>query len=135
MKKNVFLLVVAVSLAALFPACKKEKASSEDSGTVTLTFVGWEASPLETEAVRNGIAKFEAANPGIKVQYSPTSGDYNAKLLASIAGNSAPDVFFAGSDTYRTLVKRGVLLDITERFSSNFPLDDFIESSRTIMTV
>jgi multiple sugar transport system substrate-binding protein len=90
---------------------------------------------LETQAVRNGIAAFEKANPGIKVTYTPTSGDYNAKLLASIASNSAPDVFFAGSDTYRILVKRGVLLDITSRFNASFPLDDFIESSRTIMEV
>jgi multiple sugar transport system substrate-binding protein len=97
--------------------------------------MGWEASPLETEAVKNGIAAFEKANPGIKVRYTPTSGDYNAKLLASIASNSAPDVFFSAADTYRTLVNRGVLLDITGRFTSSFPLDDFIESSRTIMTV
>jgi multiple sugar transport system substrate-binding protein len=138
MKKKlipVLVLVCCGALLAVFGGCAKKDGGAGSSGEKTITFIGWEASPLETQAVKNGIAKFEAANPGIKVQYTPTSGDYNAKLLASIAGNSAPDVFFAGSDTYRTLVKRGVLLDITDRFGSSFPLDDFIESSRTIMTV
>ena len=42
-----------------------------DSGkTVELTFMGWEASPLETAAVKNGIAAFEAAYPNIKVNYT-----------------------------------------------------------------
>jgi len=36
-------------------------------GKVTLTFMGWEASPLETESVRKGIALFESWNPDIKV--------------------------------------------------------------------
>lgn len=141
MKRTIFLLTAAALLGLSFAGCEKGSspggggASPTGGGTVTLTFMGWEASPLETQAVRNGIAAFEAANPGIKVNYTPTSGDYGAKLLSSIAGNSPPDVFFCGSDFYRTLISRGVLLDITGRFNSQFPLDDFIASSRTIMEV
>ena len=42
-----------------------------DTGTasggdiVELTFMGWEASPLETQAVKDGIAAFEAQYPNI----------------------------------------------------------------------
>jgi multiple sugar transport system substrate-binding protein len=99
--------------------------------------MGWAASPLETQAVKNGIAVFEKQNPGIKVTYTPTqSGDnYIAKVLAAIAGNSLPDVFFLASDTYRTVVSKGSLLDITDNFNASFPLEDFIQSSRTIMSV
>jgi multiple sugar transport system substrate-binding protein len=126
---------LVVAAGTLFAGGKTESGG----GDVTLTFMGWEVSPLETQAVKNGIAAFEAANPGIKVRYTPTAGsgggDYFAKLLAAIAGNSAPDVFFTSSDTYRTLVDRKVLLDITDRFSTNYPLNDFIESSRQIMVV
>jgi multiple sugar transport system substrate-binding protein len=133
MKKILFVGLMILSLAA--PSFAGGRGGSSSAGEVTISFMGWEASPLETEAVRNGIAAFEKVNPGIKVTYTPTSGDYFAKLLSSIASNSPPDVFFCGSDSYRTLISRGVLLDITDRFSVQFPLDDFIESSRTIMQV
>jgi multiple sugar transport system substrate-binding protein len=135
MKKIILVGFMVIFLAVLITGCKKKEDKPVAGGDVSLTFMGWEASPLETEAVRNGIAAFEKANPGIKVTYTPTSGDYLAKLVSSIASNSPPDVFFCGSDSYRTLIGRGVLLDITDRFNAQFPLDDFIESSRTIMQV
>ena len=59
--------------------------SGEESkdGVVQLTFMGWEASPLETQAVKDGIAAFEKENPNIKVNYTPglAGSEYNAKLL------------------------------------------------------
>lgn len=42
---------------------------------VTLQFMGWEASPLETESVQRGLRIFEEQNPGIKVEYIPVGGD------------------------------------------------------------
>jgi len=126
-----------VSLAALVFA-GGAKDDSKD-GVVTITFAGWEVSPLETAAVRNGIAAFEKANPGIKVQYTAypnqNTGEYIARLLSSIASNSPPDVFYVATQDYRTLAGRNTLLDLTNRFGSAFPLDDFIASSRTIMDI
>ncbi|MDR2303319.1 MAG: sugar ABC transporter substrate-binding protein [Treponema sp.] len=135
MKKVLFVCVMVLSLAALVFAGGKSDSASGGEGVTTLTFMGWEASPLETDAVKNGIAAFERANPGTKVSYTPTSGDYLPKLLSSLASNSPPDVFFVGSGDYRTLSSRGVLLDITDRFNTNYPLNDFIDSSRTIMSI
>lgn len=114
-----------------------------DTGTasggdiVELTFMGWEASPLETQAVKDGIAAFEAQYPNIKVNYTPglAGSEYNAKLLSSAAAGSLPDVMFVAAESYRTIVSKGALWDITEQFDENYPLDDFIESSRTIMEV
>lgn len=104
---------------------------------VELTFMGWEASPLETQAVKDGIAAFEKANPGIKVNYTPglAGSEYNAKLLSSAAAGSLPDVMFVAAESYRTIVSKGALWDITDQFDENYPLDDFINSSRTIMEV
>lgn len=137
MKKNVMSVLALVCCALLLPVsggCTKKNAGS--SGDVTLTFFGWEASPLETQAVKNGIAKFEAANPGIKIVYTPTtSSDYPPKLLAAIAGSNPPDVFFVHADQYRQLVSRNVMLDLTNKFGAGFQLDDFIKSSLTIMEV
>lgn len=112
--------------------------NSKDSGKkVELTFMGWEASPLETQAVKDGIAEFEKQHPNIKVNYTPglAGSQYNAKLISSAAAGSMPDVMFVASESYRELVKKGALYDITDQFTEEFPLDDFIESSRTIMQV
>lgn len=104
---------------------------------VTLSFMGWEASPLETESVRNGIASFEAQYPNIKVEYTPglAGAEYSAKLMTMFAGSAAPDVFFCGDSDYRTFAGKGVLRDITDKFDAEFPFEDFIESSQTIMDI
>lgn len=105
--------------------------------TVTLNFMGWEASPLETAAVENGIEIFEKEHPNIKINYTPglAGSEYNAKLLTSAASNSMPDVMFMMSSAYRQFVAKGALLELTEKFDEEFPLDDFIDSSKTIMDV
>ena len=103
----------------------------------TITFMGWEASPLETKSVQDGIAKFEALNPDIKVQYTPglAGAEYVAKLLSTVAGNSTPDVFFIGAENYRTFAEKGVLEEITDKFSDEFSLDDFLPGVQDIMDI
>lgn len=44
-----------------------DNTSASSGEVVELTFTGWEASPLETEAVENGIKIFEEEHPNIKV--------------------------------------------------------------------
>ncbi|GGG25754.1 ABC transporter substrate-binding protein [Paenibacillus abyssi] len=103
---------------------------------VTLKFMGWEASPLETEAVKKGLEKFMQQNPDIKVDYQPVPGaQYAQKLLTMLAGNAAPDVFFLGATEYRSFQNRGVLLDLTTMFESQMSLDEFIPSSAQIMEI
>ena len=103
----------------------------------TITFMGWEASPLETEAVQAGIAKFEEQNPDIKVQYTPglSGAEYVAKLLSTVAGNTTPDVFFIAAEDYRTFATKGVLEELTDKFSDSYRLDDFIPSVQDIMSI
>lgn len=104
---------------------------------VELTFMGWEASPLETQAVEDGIAAFEAQYPNIKVSYTPglAGSEYNAKLLSSAAAGSMPDVMFVAAASYREFASKGVLLELTDKFDENYSLDDFIDSSRQIMEI
>lgn len=110
---------------------------SEKEGKVELTFMGWEASPLETQAVEDGIAAFEKENPNITVSYTPglAGAEYNAKILSSAAAGALPDVMFIASESYREIVSKGALMDITDNFNADFPLDDFIDSSRSIMEI
>ena len=120
--------VMAVSSMAVY-------AQAEE--TVELTFMGWEASPLETQAVEEGIAAFEAQYPNIKVNYTPglAGSEYNAKLLSSAAAGAMPDVMFVGADCYREFAAKNTLLELTDKFDENYSLDDFIESARTIMEI
>ncbi|WP_199621836.1 ABC transporter substrate-binding protein [Paenibacillus alkalitolerans] len=107
-----------------------------DGKTVTLKFMGWEASPLETESVKKGLDKFMKEHPNIKVEYQPVPGaQYSQKLLTMLAGNAAPDVFFLGATDYRSFQERDVLLDLTPMFETEMSIDDFIPSSATIMSI
>jgi multiple sugar transport system substrate-binding protein len=112
------------------------KTAARKAGEVTLKFMGWEASPLETQSVKKGLETFMQQHPNIKVEYQPVPGtQYAQKLLTMLAGNAAPDVFFLGATDYRAFQKRDVLLDLTSSFQSEMKLDDFIPSSAKIMDI
>lgn len=139
-------IFLSVTTALTLTACQggagsketaAKNADGKNGGPVTLTFMGWEASPLETEAVKNGIAIFEKAHPNIKISYTPglAGAEYTAKLLSTVASGTMPDVMFMMAGDYKTFVSKKALTDLTEKFSSEYPLDDFIESSKTIMQV
>lgn len=124
----VLLAMLAMLLSLGSTAVAKEK--------VVLKFMGWEASPLETESVKKGLAEFMKRNPDIVVEYTPVGGDYHAKLLTMVAGNAAPDVFFLSSrGYYREFQKRGVLLDLTDYFNREYKLEDFVPNDRKKMVV
>ncbi len=110
---------------------------SESGEKVELVFMGWEASPLETQAVKDGIAAFEAQHPNITVSYTPglAGSEYNAKILSSAAAGALPDVMFVSSESYRQIAAAGALMELTDKFDENYSFDDFIESSRTIMDI
>jgi len=102
---------------------------------VTLQFMGWEASPFETSITEQSLKQFMKENPDIKVEYTPVSGEYPAKLLTMIAGDAAPDVFFIASDSYRSFQKRGVLLNLTEYFNKEMDIDEFIPLAQDKMLI
>ena len=153
-KANILLLFLIFALVA--SACSSggtngagnagsTGAAADDSGTangggekvVTLKFMGWEASPLETAAVKKGLETFMQRNPNIKVEYQPVPGgaQYAQKLLTMLAGNAAPDVFYLGATEYRSFQQRNVLLDLTDRFESAMSIDEFIPSAAQIMQI
>jgi len=113
-------------------------ASDSSSGEqVTLKFMGWEVSPLETESVKKGLELFMQQNPNIKVEYTtlPNGTNYVTKMQTLLTANEAPDVFFLQSDYYRDFVKRNQLLDITSYVESDFSMDDMIPSAVEISQV
>jgi len=140
------MLVIVMLFSLISAACSSTTtnntvntpSNTPDSGKkiVTLDFMGWEASPLETESVKKGLALFMEQNPNIKVNYQPVPGaQYAQKLLTMLAGNAAPDVFFLGATEYRSFQERDVLLDLTAQFELDMSLSDFIDSSAEIMNI
>lgn len=124
-KKTIFsILLIFLILLVSFNVMAEE---------VTLKFMGWEASPLETESVKQGLEEFMKQNPNIKVEYTPVAGDYRAKLLTMMAGNAAPDVFFIAADYYNSFQERGVLYDLTEYFNQSMNIEEFIPLTREKM--
>lgn len=112
--------------------------SAQTGGTVALKMMGWEASPLETTSVKNGLAQFQKENPNITVEYTTINGtNYASKLMTMMAGNAAPDVFFASTAFYKTVAKKGQLLDLTDYFNKSETLkkDDFLPGAWDIMAV
>ena len=104
---------------------------------VKIQFMGWEASPYETQSVLKGLDLFMKRNPDIEVEYiAGRWDDHHAKLLTMMAGGAAPDVFFLGAEPfYRDFQKRGVLLDLTDFFNKELSLEDFIPLDREKMLI
>lgn len=83
-------LLAASALAAGLAA---QPALAED---ITLEFVVWNYS-LET--IQDNIARFEAENPGIKVNLTDYAWpDYNDSLILRIRSNTPTDIVYGGQD-------------------------------------
>ncbi len=83
---GLIIFVVSRIFSGLKPATK----STTKSQAITINYWGlWETGKIMTPV----IAAFEAANPGIKVNYQLQSQqDYQDRLQTAIAGSSSPDI-------------------------------------------
>lgn len=141
MKKKAIATLLTLSMViGLTVGCTGQSDTTDEgknnNGKVTLNFAGWEASELETKAVKEGIAKFEKENPDIKINYTTTPyDDHIAKIASAAAGGALPDVMFVPAASYRELVKKGTLLELTDKFDENLPLDDFTQSAQDVMEI
>ncbi len=94
MKKylNMFLLIVAFSL--IVSGCSRSasnKTGGED-GTITLSLFSSMSNEGEKKAFASVVAKFEEANPKIKIEVN-SPGDYEDMLRVKMAANDMPDLF------------------------------------------
>ncbi len=93
---------------------------------VTITFMHW-GSQQEQEVIATFLAKFEEANPGIKVdqQHVVDEADsYNTRLNTLVAAGQVPDVFYANESVAFALAEQGVILNMTpyaDQFADRLP--------------
>lgn len=95
-----------------------DEGGAASSEAVEITFMGWGGTE-EDEGVRAAIDVFQEEEPGISVTWLHTPDNYGEKFLANIAAGNPPDTAFIGSDLYRTFIRDGVLLDITDQMQAD----------------
>lgn len=126
MRKVVLLAGAALAAQALIAG----SAVAQDE-KIELTFMSWEASPLESKSIQAGLDGFRAAHPNVTVKYvtSPFA-QHHTKLRTMMAAGTAPDVFYLNPDYQRDFIAAGQLMDLSDRFGDLWDINDFIPSSR-----
>ena len=85
----------------------------------TITFMGW-GSPPEVAVFEQLIAKYEAAYPGMKVDYiNVPAADFNTKLQTMIASKQTPDVFYLTPENVMPFASAGLLDDLSGYVEDN----------------
>jgi multiple sugar transport system substrate-binding protein len=109
--------LVACAAPTAAPAGGSEGGAAS-AEVVEITFMGWGGTE-EDEGVRAAIDVFQQEEPGISVTWLHTPDNYGEKFLANIAAGNPPDTAFIGGDIYRTFVKDGLLMDITDQIQAD----------------
>src|SRR5687768_2718194 len=94
--------------AAVLAACGAaggQPAASQATGNIT--FLGRE-SGSEVAVYKEGIEKFNASQPRVKVTHDLATGNFDQKLQTLVAGGTAPDASYMHSQTVPTYVALGV---------------------------
>jgi multiple sugar transport system substrate-binding protein len=118
MLRKISLAVVVSVLAVTLGAGSAfgKRVTQPLSRTVVLS--GWSSSPAETASLEHVIAAFEAAHPGITVEYEPLD-NYQPEMESRFAAGNPPDVFYVDSSFAPDWIAKGFLL----------PLNGFVTSS------
>jgi multiple sugar transport system substrate-binding protein len=93
-------------------------ASMASAGDVTLNYWMWDAN--QAPVYQQCAAKFEAANPGIKIKITQDSWDnYWTTLTTGFVSGNAPDVFVNHLSRFPEFLENGVMEDITDRIAKD----------------
>ena len=94
---------------------------------VTIKYMTFSAAPDYIAQLEETIAAFEAANPGIQVEYETAAfGDYFTKLQTLVASRTLPDAFELNYENFVTYAERDALLDLTPLIAADTGFDTSI---------
>jgi len=105
-------------------------ASAQTTPTV-LRFSFW-GNFMDLEFFRQVSAKFEEANPDVKIKLEYITGDYGRKLPLLLVSNTAADIILMDDENYPAYAVRGYLEDLApyiERDRAELRLDEFLPTS------
>ncbi|HEY1106752.1 MAG TPA: sugar ABC transporter substrate-binding protein [Agromyces sp.] len=116
-KMRRLLAIGAASAVAIGLAACSGGGGAHDKNTVVWSTWG---SADELTRYKEFNAEFMKRHPDITVKFQPVAGygDYHSKLLAQLASNTAPDVFYVGDDQIGQFVDSGRLMDMTKLMNS-----------------
>ncbi|KRB38590.1 extracellular solute-binding protein [Microbacterium sp. Root180] len=114
--KIVVVTAAAAALAVSLGACSGGGGGSDENTVVWSTW----GTAEELERFDDFNQAFMDRHPDITVKMQPVAGygEYHPKLLAQLASNTAPDVFFVGDDKIGEFVDSGRLMGLTELMES-----------------
>ncbi|TGD61625.1 sugar ABC transporter substrate-binding protein [Tabrizicola sp. WMC-M-20] len=109
--------------AAIIAALAAPAANAQDT-TVRMWFNG--TPEAHGTVLDKLIPEFEAANPGIKVEYEITAwSSYQQQIATAAAGGTLPDIIFGFSNLVAGFAERGLLADHGQYFNP----DDFVPAT------
>jgi len=116
----VLLVLPAVSIAALAPACSRDKpAAAQGPVTITVNALPPETETFERQAFLDDVKAFEAANPDIKID--AREGKMDPRTFATkLAGGQLEDVFYVYFTDPGNLIAKKQVADVTA-YLKDFP--------------
>jgi raffinose/stachyose/melibiose transport system substrate-binding protein len=113
LKKSLFFASAVLFIAlAGFVSCSKKDAAD---GTATLELWHIQTQEGSKIAIDEAARRFEAANPGVKVNVSVYENDPYKTKIKTVTGDDFPDVFHSwGGGWLQSFVDADLVLDITE---------------------
>lgn len=110
------LLVTVAMVATLFAGCgNKPAASNTQNEQVTIQFWTISLQPTFTDFFNGLIKQYESTHKNVKIQWSDLPYDsIQNKLVAAIAGGTAPDVVNLNTELALTLANKGSLVDLNK---------------------
>lgn len=108
-------LIGAIAATTALTALGPSLAHAED---VTLDYAMWDAN--QAPVYRQCADRFEAANPGIRINIKQDSWDnYWTTLMTSFVSGTAPDVFVNHLSRFPEFLTNGVMVDLSERIAAD----------------
>ena len=131
--KKALSYVLALSMALSMTAGMASMASAEEAGDITLDVIICQYGPNTNEWFlgsgmdgTNFVAKFEEANPGIKLNLDVVSwNDVYSEVDTRIANNNAPDIL--NIDVFANYANEGLLLPVSDYCPEDL-FEDFFPS-------
>jgi raffinose/stachyose/melibiose transport system substrate-binding protein len=124
-------LILLVSIGTLFAGGGSQGGASSGGETKVIEF--WHIQNVDPapKFISDAVKRFEAANPGYKVNITVTANDsYKQKIAVAAASGQVPDVFMSWTGGITNeYVKAGLLADLTQYFDKNNVKAKFLDGA------
>ncbi|GIQ70093.1 ABC transporter substrate-binding protein [Xylanibacillus composti] len=136
-KLAVLLLALVLVATACSNASNTENQQNGDTGNSEAgqTTVTWWVPNWDEAVAKELIAKFEAANPGVKVEIVTMTWDtMENQIRVSLMSKEAPDVITELESRVKNLASQNLLMNLDGFYDEHLDKDDFIASALEINT-